>query len=145
VIGLIAALTALVSGAEQARRSETTLPTVIVTTHRGAISSFDVPGSVSRVDGGEVGEARLQAQLSEGLAAVPGLQLQNRYNFAQDLQLSIRGFGARSTFGVRGVRIYVDGIPATLPDGQGQTSNIDIASLDRIEILRGPFSALYGN
>src|SRR5690606_37218921 len=69
VVGLIAALTALVSGAEQAQRSETTLPTVIVTTHRGAISSFDVPGSVSRVDGGEVGDARLQAQLSEGLAA----------------------------------------------------------------------------
>ena len=76
---------------------------------------------------------------------MPGLQIQNRQNYAQDLQLSIRGFGARSTFGVRGVRLYVDGIPATLPDGQGQTSNIDIGSVDRVEVLRGPFSALYGN
>ena len=90
-------------------------------------------------------DARLQVNLSESLGVVPGLQIQNRQNYAQDLQLSIRGFGARSTFGVRGVRLYVDGIPATLPDGQGQTSNIDIGSVDRVEILRGPFSALYGN
>ncbi|WP_163773996.1 TonB-dependent receptor plug domain-containing protein, partial [Proteus mirabilis] len=61
------------------------------------------------------------------------------------LQLSIRGFGSRSMFGVRGVRMYVDGIPATMPDGQGQTSNIDINSVERIEVLRGPYSALYGN
>lgn len=125
--------------------AEAQLPAVTVTTPRGSVSPFRVPGSVDRIDGAEIRDGRLQAQLSEGLAAVPGLQLQDRRNFAQDLQLSIRGFGARSTFGVRGVRIYVDGIPATLPDGQGQTSNIDIASLDRVEILRGPFSALYGN
>lgn len=123
----------------------TQLPTVTVTTPRGELVPFDVPGAVDRVDGEDIRSGRLQSQLSEGLAGIPGLQLQNRFNFAQDLQLSIRGFGARSTFGVRGVHIYVDGIPATLPDGQGQTSNIDIASLDRIEILRGPFSALYGN
>lgn len=121
------------------------LPEVTVSVPRGSVRTFDVAGSVDRVDGRDIREGRMQAQLSEGLAAVPGLQLQNRYNLAQDLQLSIRGFGARSTFGVRGVRLYVDGIPATLPDGQGQTSNIDIASLDRVEILRGPFSALYGN
>lgn len=69
---------------------------------------------------------------------MPGLQVQNRQNYAQDLQLSIRGFGSRSTYGVRGLRIYVDGIPATMPDGQGQTSNIDIGSVDTIEVLRGP-------
>ena len=90
-------------------------------------------------------DARLQVNLSESLGGVPGLQIQNRQNYAQDLQISMRGFGARSTFGVRGVRLYVDGIPATLPDGQGQTSNIDIGSADRVEVLRGPFSALYGN
>src|SRR5690606_5473682 len=88
---------------------------------------------------------RLGVNLSESLGGVPGLQIQNRENYAQDLQLSIRGFGARSTFGVRGVRLYVDGIPGTMPDGQGQTSNIDIASIDHVEVLRGPFSALYGN
>lgn len=83
--------------------------------------------------------------LSETLKGVPGLQLNNRENYAQDLQISMRGFGARSTFGVRGVRLYVDGIPATMPDGQGQTSNIDLDSLEHIEVLSGPFSSLYGN
>jgi iron complex outermembrane receptor protein len=118
---------------------------VTVSTPRGEVAPFNVPGSVDRVDGEEMRGSRLQVNLSESLGAVPGLQVQNRLNYAQDLQLSIRGFGARSTFGVRGVRLYVDGIPATLPDGQGQTSNIDIGSVDRVEILRGPFSALYGN
>ncbi|MGF6351492.1 TonB-dependent receptor domain-containing protein [Variovorax sp. W2I14] len=118
---------------------------VTVSTPRGEVAPFNVPGSVDRIDGAEMRDSRLQVNLSESLGAVPGLQVQNRLNYAQDLQLSIRGFGARSTFGVRGVRLYVDGIPATLPDGQGQTSNIDIGSVDRVEVLRGPFSALYGN
>lgn len=87
----------------------------------------------------------LNVNLSETLKGVSGLQLNNRENYAQDLQISMRGFGARSTFGVRGVRLYVDGIPATMPDGQGQTSNIDLNSLDHIEVLSGPFSSLYGN
>jgi len=118
---------------------------ITVSVPRGAARPFDVPGSVDRVEGEDMRDGRLQVHLSESLGAVPGLQVQNRHNLAQDLQLSVRGFGARSTFGVRGVRLYVDGIPATLPDGQGQTSNIDIGSLERVEILRGPFSALYGN
>ena len=121
------------------------LPELTVSTPRGAAPVFGMPASVDLVDGRQLRQDRLQINLSEGLAGVPGLQIQNRQNYAQDLQLSVRGFGARSTFGVRGVRLYVDGIPATLPDGQGQTSNIDIGSADRIEILRGPFSALYGN
>lgn len=83
--------------------------------------------------------------LTEVLKGIPSLQLNNRENYAQDLQLSMRGFGARSTFGVRGIRLYVDGIPATMPDGQGQTSNIDLKSLDHLEVLTGPFSSLYGN
>ena len=97
------------------------------------------------MNGDEMRQAAPRVNLSESLGAVPGLQVQNRQNYAQDLQLSIRGFGSRSTYGVRGLRIYVDGIPATMPDGQGQTSNIDIGSVDTIEVLRGPFSALYGN
>ena len=122
-----------------------TLSEVTVSTPAGAVRPFDAAGSVDRIEGSDIRAGRMQAQLSEGLAGVPGLQIQNRQNLAQDLQLSVRGFGARSSFGVRGVRIYVDGIPATLPDGQGQTSNIDIGSLDHVELLRGPFSALYGN
>ncbi|PLK59791.1 TonB-dependent siderophore receptor, partial [Klebsiella quasipneumoniae] len=103
------------------------------------------PAAVSVVNGDEMRQAAPRVNLSESLGAVPGLQVQNRQNYAQDLQLSIRGFGSRSTYGVRGLRIYVDGIPATMPDGQGQTSNIDIGSVDTLEVLRGPFSALYGN
>ena len=76
---------------------------------------------------------------------VPGVSAQSRQNYAQDLQLSVRGFGARSSFGVRGVRLYSDGIPGTMPDGQGQFSQFDLSSRDHIEVLRGPFSALYGN
>ncbi len=129
----------------QSQEAEPTLPAVTVSTPRGEQPLFEVPGSVDRVEGAQMRDSRLQVHLSESLGAVPGLQVQNRQNLAQDLQLSVRGFGARSTFGVRGVRIYVDGIPATLPDGQGQTSNIDIGSADRVEVLRGPFSALYGN
>jgi len=83
--------------------------------------------------------------LSESLPRVPGLVVQNRQNYAQDLQISSRGFGARTAFGVRGVRLYADGIPATSPDGQGQTSNFDLGSAERIEVMRGPFSVLYGN
>ncbi|MDM0011374.1 TonB-dependent receptor [Variovorax sp. J22P168] len=125
--------------------NEVNLGEVTVTTPRGPEPLFELAGSVDRIEGSDMRNARLQAQLSESLGPVPGLQIQNRQNLAQDLQLSIRGFGARSTFGVRGVRIYVDNIPATLPDGQGQTSNVDINSADRVEVLRGPFSALYGN
>ncbi|HDH1372210.1 TPA: TonB-dependent receptor [Klebsiella quasipneumoniae subsp. similipneumoniae] len=119
--------------------------TMVVTAAPTTVSELDTPAAVSVVNGDEMLQAAPRVNLSESLGAVPGLQVQNRQNYAQDLQLSIRGFGSRSTYGVRGLRIYVDGIPATMPDGQGQTSNIDIGSVDTIEVLRGPFSALYGN
>lgn len=119
--------------------------TMVVTAAPTTVSELDTPAAVSVVNGDEMRQAAPRVNLSESLGAVPGLQVQNRQNYAQDLQLSIRGFGSRSTYGVRGLRIYVEGIPATMPDGQGQTSNIDIGSVDTIEVLRGPFSALYGN
>ncbi|MDK1899174.1 TonB-dependent receptor PqqU [Klebsiella sp. K4-172] len=119
--------------------------TMVVTAAPTTVSELDTPAAVSVVNGDEMRQAAPRVNLSESLGAVPGLQVQNRQNYAQDLHLSIRGFGSRSTYGVRGLRIYVDGIPATMPDGQGQTSNIDIGSVDTIEVLRGPFSALYGN
>lgn len=119
--------------------------TMVVTAAPTTVSELDTPAAVSVVNGDEMRQAAPRVNLSESLGAVPGLQVQNRQNYAQDLQLSIRGFGSRSTYGVCGLRIYVDGIPATMPDGQGQTSNIDIGSVDTIEVLRGPFSALYGN
>jgi iron complex outermembrane receptor protein len=119
--------------------------TMVVTATPGGLSELDTPAAVSTIDGEDMRQAAPRVNLSESLNSVPGLQVQNRQNYAQDLQLSVRGFGSRSTYGVRGVRMYVDGIPATMPDGQGQTSNIDINSVESIEVLRGPFSALYGN
>ncbi|CAB5517558.1 Metal-pseudopaline receptor CntO [Achromobacter anxifer] len=140
--GLLASFPAIAAWAQP---SGELLPAVVVTGTRLGASVLDTPASVDVVEGAAMRQGQPGINLSEGLAGVPGLQIQNRQNYAQDLQISSRGFGARSTFGVRGVRLYVDGIPATMPDGQGQTSNIDIGSLGRVEVLRGPFSALYGN
>jgi len=126
--------------------SAQTLAPISVTATRTELPPFDVPASVDVLDGERIRtDGRAQVNLSESLTLVPGLLARDRQNQAQDLQLSVRGFGARSTFGVRGVRLYVDGIPATMPDGQGQLSHIDLASVGRIEVLRGPFSVLYGN
>jgi iron complex outermembrane receptor protein len=106
--------------------------------------AFETPYAISVVDEKELRSAGPMVNLSESLNRVPGIVANLRNNYAQDLQLSSRGFGARSTFGIRGLRLYTDGIPATMPDGQGQVSHFDIAGAQRIEVLRGPFSALYG-
>jgi iron complex outermembrane recepter protein len=121
------------------------LDSVVVTATRIAESSRDLPVSVDRIDAQTIRDGQLQVNLSESLMTVPGVSVQSRQNYAQDLQLSVRGFGARSSFGVRGIRLYSDGIPGTMPDGQGQFSQFDLSSADHIEVLRGPFSALYGN
>jgi iron complex outermembrane receptor protein len=125
--------------------AEPALSQIVITATRVAQSSFDLPVSVDRVNARQIRAGQLQVNMSESLDAVPGISVQSRQNYAQDLQLSVRGFGARSSFGVRGVRLYSDGIPGTMPDGQGQFSQFDLSSADHIEVLRGPFSALYGN
>ncbi len=122
----------------------TVLPTLHVEATRTDTTYLQTPASVFRVDAPQA-DTSSQVNLTEVVKGIPSLQIRNRENYAQDLQLSMRGFGARSTFGVRGIRLYVDGIPATMPDGQGQTSNIDLSSLDHVEVLTGPFSSLYGN
>jgi iron complex outermembrane receptor protein len=121
------------------------LEPIVVTATRMPEASADLPMSIDLVGRQEIREGQLLVNLSEPLIGVPGVSAQNRQNYAQDLQISVRGFGARSSFGVRGVRLYADDIPGTMPDGQGQFSNFDLASADRVEVLRGPFSALYGN
>jgi iron complex outermembrane receptor protein len=128
-----------------AQESTQTLDRVVVTATRTERPQLDVPASTDVLERDEVRDTHLRVNLSESLTRVPGLVVLNRQNYAQDLQISVRGFGARSTFGVRGVRLYADGIPATMPDGQGQVSHFALNATDRIEVLRGPFSALYGN
>jgi iron complex outermembrane recepter protein len=121
------------------------LQTVTVTATRIAINSFNVPAAISSVPGAQLTQDALGINISDDLSTVPGLLARNRNNYAQDQQISIRGIGANSTFGVRGVRIYQDGIPQTGADGQGQVSQMNLDSAERVEVLRGPFSALYGN
>lgn len=137
------AVTTCVSAADPLD-DRTNLPTIVVTSPRVGQPAFDVPASIDVVDIDDSPDT-LGVNPSDYLATIPGLLARDRQNYAQDEQISIRGFGARSTFGVRGVRLYTDGIPATMPDGQGQVSHFNLDSAERIEVLRGPFSALYGN
>ncbi len=118
---------------------------VVVSGTRAEHTSFDLPAAVDVVDAAQIGDTQLRVNASEALVAVPGIVVRNRENYAQDLQISSRGFGTRSAFGVRGVRLVADGIPATMPDGQGQAATFNLDLAERIEVLRGPMSALYGN
>jgi iron complex outermembrane receptor protein len=121
------------------------LPEVVTSATRAERDSFDLPVAIDSVDKSAIREDRLQVNISESLNRVPGISILNRQNYAQDLQISSRGFGARSAFGVRGIRLIADGIPATLPDGSAQAATFDLNSAERIEVMRGPFSSLYGN
>lgn len=118
-------------------------PALVISGSRYRAPAFDLPFSVDRVD--PQPRAQPGINLSEQLSGVPGLAIQNRQNYAQEPQLSSRGFGARSAFGVRGIKLLSDGIPATTPDGQGQASSFDLDVLDHIEVLRGPFASTYGS
>ncbi|WP_024929375.1 TonB-dependent receptor [Methylophilus sp. OH31] len=122
-----------------------TLSPVVVTATRQAQNSFDLPVAIDVVEQKNIKDGQLQMNLSESLIRVPGITAQNRTQQAQDPQISSRGFGSRSSFGVRGIRVYVDGIPLTMPDGQGQPGVVDLSSIKSIEVMRGPFSSLYGN
>ncbi len=131
--------------AQQATEEENPLDVIVVTADRLGKPIREIARSISVVDQARIQEGTQQLALDESLVLVPGLYMQNRYNFAQDLRVSLRGFGARSAFGIRGVKVIVDNIPETLPDGQAGVDSIDIGSAGRIEVLRGPSSSLYGN
>ena len=118
---------------------------VVISASGAELRVLDAPMAMGVVDAEQLRAAGPMVNLSEALSRVPGINVANRSNYAQDLQISSRGFGARASFGVRGMRLYSDGIPASGPDGQGQVSHFDLAGAARIEVLRGPFSALYGN
>ena len=136
---------AVADDADRATAARTLERVRVDATRLRGVSDFDTPASVDAIRLDDAGSNRAGTVASEPLSGVPGLLARDRQNHAQDTQLSIRGFGARSTFGVRGVRLFADGIPASMPDGQGQLSHFSLVGGDRIEIMRGPFSALYGN
>jgi iron complex outermembrane receptor protein len=118
---------------------------IVVSATRTRQSAFNVPGSIYSVTGREVSEANEQENLTESLRRVPGLDVQNRQDYAQGVRITSRGFGAQTAFGTRNVKILIDGIPATQPDGTGDSEVIDLGDVSRIEVLNGPFSVLYGN
>ena len=131
--------------AQQPAANRPPLEEIVVTATLLERTLDKTPAAVSVVNEDDIQLARQQLALDESLSRVPGLFMQNRYNFAQDLRLSIRGFGARGQFGIRGVKVLVDGIPETLPDGLGSVDSIDLGATSQIEVIRGPSSALYGN
>lgn len=125
--------------------SSKTLDTIVITSSRIQSDLDRLPAAVSVITTTASDATRQQTSLQEYLLQSPGVFTQNATNFAQDLRISIRGFGARSSFGIRGIKLLVDGIPETTPDGQGQLDNLNLGITERIEITKGPSSSLYGN
>lgn len=142
---LLAILVVLPAAQAQEPAPSSTLPEIVVSASRSEQNRFDAPAAIDVVHVDDFSAQSPLVNMSELLGPVPGVQVRERQNYAQDLQISVRGFGTRSTFGVRGVRILIDGIPATMPDGQGQASSASLSSASRIEVLRGPMAQLYGN
>lgn len=128
-----------------AQEQAVTLDPLAVTGTYVPASTFDVPASLDIVTRDQFAEGQAGVNLSEALSRVPGVVVQNRQNYAQDLQVSTRGYGARAAFGIRGIKVLSDGIPASTPDGQGQAASLNLDVADRVEVLRGPASALYGS
>lgn len=121
------------------------LSPVVVTGTRIEQNSFDLPMSINAITSDTLHDATQQVQLSETAARIPGVVVNSRNHGAQELSISSRGFGPRSQFGIRGIRLYADGIPLTMPDGQGFSGLMNLDNASSVEFLRGPFSALYGN
>lgn len=142
---VIFALSASASPIHAQDVSDSALDEIVVTATRRGASVRDVARSISVVDKERIQQSTQQLGIDEALAGVPGLYIQNRYNYSGDLRVAMRGFGARSSFGIRGIKVFVDGIPETLPDGQSGVDSIDLGSAQSIEVLRGPSSSLYGN
>ncbi|WP_422860334.1 TonB-dependent receptor family protein [Flagellimonas sp. S174] len=142
---LFTILFSAISKAQQDSVPVIELDTVIIEAARLQIAKDELPASVSVKEFGAIQQNLQQLTANDYLQGIPGLFVLNSNNFAQDTRISIRGFGARSAFGIRGVRLVIDGIPETTPDGQGQVDNLNLALIERIEVLRGASSSLYGN
>ena len=140
-IALLSSLSAHWASAQTAQPTDN----VLVQSGRLTQRQFDAPTSIYTIDADTIRDSGPQVNLSDVLARAPGVVALNRNNYAQDVQISVRGFGARSAFGLRGFRLITDGIPATTPDGQGQASTVSLTSAEKIEVLTGPLAQLYGN
>lgn len=136
---------ALLPGLTLAEQTPYQIDELVITGSRYEASGWRLPFSVNRIDAEQATLGKPGVNLSEALGSVPGLVVQNRQNYAQDLQISSRGFGARSAFGIRGIKLLADGVPLSNPDGQGQAATFDLDTLERIEVLRGPFASVYGS
>jgi iron complex outermembrane recepter protein len=149
-----AAMPAVAAVMPAALAAQTPLPgdTVDRVVHRpvlvrvpGPAFALGAPRPIAALAGAELSGGRAAVFLEEAVNALPGVQIQNRYNFAVGERLAVRGYGSRAQFGVRGVRVLVDGIPATVADGQTTLDHLDVATLGRVEAMRGPGASLYGN
>jgi iron complex outermembrane receptor protein len=130
---------------DSARDSAFALPPITVSVTRGGADLNTAPFALSVLSRAILGKARQDLTMEDVLVGIPGVYLSNRYNFSLDQRLSIRGFGSRSSFGLRGVKVLLDGVPQTLPDGQGQLTNVDFGAVRQVEVIRGSASSLYGN
>ncbi|PQA83693.1 hypothetical protein C5F52_09730 [Limnohabitans sp. TS-CS-82] len=144
-VGALLCLSVFPSLGVHAQTANPALKEIVVQSGRLEQKQFDAPASVFAIDADTIRNSGPQVNMSDVLNRVPGVVALNRNNYAQDVQISIRGFGSRAAFGMRGIRLITDGIPASMPDGQGQTSTVSMTSAERMEVLTGPLAQLYGN
>jgi iron complex outermembrane receptor protein len=144
-VGALLCLSVFPSSGLYAQTTSNDLKEIIVQSGRLEQKQFDAPASVYTIDADTLRNSGPQVNISDVLNRAPGVVALNRNNYAQDVQISIRGFGSRAAFGMRGIRLITDGIPASMPDGQGQASTVSMTSADRMEVLTGPLAQLYGN
>lgn len=132
-------------GTDSARTTQVLRPVSVTVTRDAARSVLELPFALARITPDSLHPGQRRSSLGELLLGVPGVQVQERNNPSQDPRLAVRGFGARSAFGVRGVRVMRDGIPLTLPDGQTPVDWMDLESAGSVEVIRGTAASLYGN
>ncbi len=144
-LSLAVCIASLAAGTHAENTAVEELQEYTVTSTRVEKDSLKVPAAISAVGQDDIQLGRQQLGMDESLVNIPGIFMLNRYNFSQDLRIAIRGFGSRAAFGIRGIKVYADGIPATLADGQSGVDAIDLGSASRMEVIRGPASSIYGS